>query len=319
MLKSMTQAVRSICRYMRMSPESFDCILREIAPDISKKSTCMRETISAEERLALTLRYLASGESQQSLSYSFRIGRSTASGIISEVCEAIWNRLNKNYVTVPSTKTEWEAISEDFMNIWDLPHCIGAIDGKHIRMVAPASSGSLYYNYKGFFSIILLAVCDAQYNFTYINVGEYGSNNDSGVLANSGLADLFEENKMGVPEPKTIEGCSLDTVPYFLVGDEIFPLKTWLLRPYGGKLTIEERIFNYRLSRARRVIENCFGILVAKWRLLNQPIQADVKHIECYLLACIALHNFLRQTNCAAYCPIGFADSVDSSGNIREG
>ena len=127
------------------------------------------------------MRYLASGESQQSLSYSFRIGRSTASGIISEVCEAIWNRLSKNYVTVPSTKTEWEAISEDFMNIWDLPLCIGAIDGKHIRMVAPASSGSLYYNYKGFFSIILLAVCDAQYNFTYINVGEYGSNNGSGV------------------------------------------------------------------------------------------------------------------------------------------
>ena len=73
---------------------------------------------------------------------------------------------------------------------------------------------------------------------------------------------------MNIPESEKIPGDELE-LPYFLVGDEIFPLQTWLMRPFSGKALINEtrKIFNYRLSRARRMIENTFGILVARWRI----------------------------------------------------
>ena len=94
---------------------------------------------------------------------------------------------------------------------------------------------------------------------------------------------------------KKIPGCSLPVVPYCLVGDEIFPLENWLMRPYPGKnITEVQTVFNYRLSRACRVIKNAFGILVARWRIFKKSIFAKVKNVETSVLAALCLHNYLR-------------------------
>ena len=133
-----------------------------------------------------------------------------------------------------------------------MPHCIGAIDGKRIATKAPFKSGTLFHNYKSFFSIVLMAICDANYCFTYVNVGNYGSNNDSGVLLNSQMGKDFKERKMNIPEPSNLDGFEGGKLPYSLVGDEIFPLQEWLIKPYSkSALTSEiKQIFNYRQSRA---------------------------------------------------------------------
>ena len=91
----------------------------------------------------------------------------------------------KTYLRAPKNDTEWNEISDKFEEQWNFSHVIGAIDGKHIRIECPKNPGTLYYNYKGFFSIVLMAVCDANYCFTLFDVGSYGSKNDSGILANS--------------------------------------------------------------------------------------------------------------------------------------
>ena len=83
------------------------------------------------------------------------------SSIIDEVCEELWDDL-VNFVQPPSAKNGWEKISDDFLEFWNIPHCIGTIDGKHVAMRKPAFSRSLWHNYKGFFSIVLLAICDAR-------------------------------------------------------------------------------------------------------------------------------------------------------------
>jgi hypothetical protein len=96
-------------------------------------------------------------------------------------------------------------------------------------------SGSLYYNYKGWFSIILLAVCDARYSFTLVDIGSYGSSNDSGVFSNSNMGHALEGGQRSIPSAEPIDGLPNNAVPYFLVGDEAFALKQWILRPYSGR------------------------------------------------------------------------------------
>ena len=143
-------------------------------------------------------------------------------------------------------------------------------------------------------------MCDADYCFTLFDFGSYTSNNDCGVLANSLLGKGLESNKIQLPPDEPLDCCAFSPLPYYLLGDDIFPLKIWLIKPYLGKtLTEEQKIYNYRLSRWRRVIENTFGILSARWRIFHRPIRATVEHMGRYVLAALALHNYLRLTSTA--------------------
>lgn len=76
------------------------------------------------------------------------------------------------YMPVP-TRQDWLEIAHGFQERWNFPNCIGAIDGKHVVLQAPPASGSLYYNYKGTHSIVLLALVDAHYKFRVIDVGAF--------------------------------------------------------------------------------------------------------------------------------------------------
>ena len=161
-----------------------------------------------------------------------------------------------------------------------------------------------------------MAICDARHCFTLFDVGQYGSNNDARLQANSSIGQKIEAGEMNIPPPRHLESCSFNPLPYYLVGGEIFPLKIWLMRPYPGQLSGEERIL-YRLSRARRVIENTSGILTARWKINHSPIIASLKNAGSYVLATIALHNYLRLTDNAGYTPAGFVDSKALSCEIR--
>ena len=85
------------------------------------------------------------------------------------------------------------------------------------------------------------------------------------------------------------------------------------MRPYPSQLREEKMIFNYKLSRAFLTIDNTFGILVARWRIFRGPIRASGENIR-YVMAAICLHNYLKQTDSARYCPAGFVDSFDGTG-----
>lgn len=150
-------------------------------------------------------------------------------------------------------------------------------------MKAPPDSGSLYYNYKGTNSIVLMAVVDHNYCFSYIDVGCNGRVSDGGVFRN---CSLYQELENGVlPEG------------YVLVGDNAFPLKEYLLKPYpGNRLTLQQIFFNYRLSRARRIVENGFGILAARFRVFEKPMPFSPEKIVKIVKTCCALHNWLRRT-----------------------
>ncbi|XP_018393514.1 PREDICTED: putative nuclease HARBI1 [Cyphomyrmex costatus] len=243
--------------YLRMSAVIFNELLNIVGPLIEKENV-VRKPIPARTRLEVTIRWLASGDSMTSLSYAYRIAQCTLSRIIPETCEAIWLALKEKFMIDP-TEDNWRTIAEDFATTCQFPNCIGAIDGKHVVIQAPPRSGSCYYNYKGNHSINLLAT-----------------------------------NALHIPPPTRLNNMDFE-FPNILLGDEAFSLSTHMMRPYprSQRLNISRKIFNYRLSRARRTVECAFGILVARWRIYRQPILACTSTAVKAVQATVILHNFI--------------------------
>ncbi|XP_063923528.1 uncharacterized protein LOC135137732 [Zophobas morio] len=234
--------------FLRMSVTDFDYLLNKVSPLITKQDTLMRRAITPTERLIVTLRYLATGDSYKSLMYLFRIPANTISTIIPEVCQAIYNVLKDEYLKIPDTEDEWKQVSRHFAEKWNFPNCLGAIDGKHINIKAPPNSGSLYFNYKQAHSIILMGLANANYKFLYINIGAPGRDSDGGVYMNCSLSQALENNTLNIPESTPLPGRK-QPIPYVVVADDAFALKPYMLKPFAFKSqSVPERIFNYPLS-----------------------------------------------------------------------
>ncbi|XP_077115800.1 uncharacterized protein LOC143770243 [Ranitomeya variabilis] len=131
--------------YVRMKAENFEILLGRVEDSIRRRDTQMRFSISPAERLMVTIRFLATGESFSSLHFQFRLGISTISGIIRDTCRALWDCLQAEYIPEPSQE-RWLEIAHNFEQICQFPNCVGAVDGKHVRIVKPSGSGSEFYN-----------------------------------------------------------------------------------------------------------------------------------------------------------------------------
>lgn len=307
-----------------MSPDRFDHLLALIRPRL-ERPLARREAVSPDEKLMITLCYLASGCQQKDLGFRFGRGFSTISNIVFETTTVIFEELMPIYLKFPETRDDWSKVSEGFWNKWQFPNCLGAIDGKHFKIRCPNKTGSLYFNYKNEFSSLVLAMCDSSYLFTYVEVGSYGREGDAGVFSRSNLYQNLEQNTLNIPESTQIPGTDI-SLPYSIIGDEAFPLKTFLMRPFPGRggnvsLNYKTQIYNYRLSRARRTIENAFGILVSRWRLFLRPVVADINHTEAYIKAAFVLHNYLmiEDAKTSQYAPSSFFDRELSDGIVQDG
>ncbi|KAI4459269.1 hypothetical protein MML48_6g00018173 [Holotrichia oblita] len=187
---------------------------------------------------------------------------------------------------VPNTVEEWETVASNFNTRWQFPNCLGALDGKHINFEAPRSAGSIYWNYKQRNSIVLLALVDSD----------------------SDLNQALLNNYLNIPPDGPLPNTTT-SLPYVIVADAAFPLQKLIMKPFPFRnLTGEQRIFNYRLSRARRVSENAFGILSNRFRILLTNIKLAPEKVESIVLSCCVLQNFLIERSATYLC----SESVDT-------
>ena len=255
-----------------MDTATFEHLLAKVAPLIQRQNTHLRDPISPSERLSLFLRHIAtgkkaenitngylevkvilflfvfSGETQVSLSMSFRLGQSTISGIVREMSAALVTVLKDDFLRFPSSEEEWKVVANDFGERWNFFNCLGAMDGKHVLIDPPVQSGSTYHNYKGTFSIVLLALLDAQLRFIYIDVGTNGRISDGGIWNKCSLKAKLETNSIKRPPPAPLPGTETP-FPFVILGDEGFALTQYVLIPYPGSLCAnrkDRRIFNCR-------------------------------------------------------------------------
>ena len=267
--------------------------------------------------VCLSFSFLANGSSATSERFNFRISAPSLSGIFREVCGAMWQAFHETYLKQPAKREDWAAISQGYEDEWDYPHALGAVDGKHVEIQCPPGERSNCFNYQKYHSIVLIAMCDARYQFTLVDIGAYGHENDAAIFSTTDLYRRFDEGRVDIPPPEDVNGHML---PFTLLGDDIFTLKPWLMKPYPGRyLSEEKRVFNYCLSRARRTIENAFGIMRTRWRVFRGPIHAKLDLANGIVQACVCLHNYLLLTDTARYIPSGFVDSYSSSGDLVRG
>ena len=252
------------------------------------------------------------GDTITTIAYNFQTGVPTARQIILDTCMVIWDVLALIYMSVPS-EDKWKSIVDEFYKRLNFSNCIGVLDGKHVMIQCPFNSGSLFYNYKSHFSIVLLAVASADYRFVMVDVGSCGSSNDSGVLNHTTFFKIIRNKNLDVSPSQQLPNDTEEThIPHVLLGYEAFPLRCNLMRPSArNALTNERHIFNYRLSRARRVVENAFGILANCWKIYHHHIYLNPNNVTTVVKATVVLHNILMLPNDKVH-----TDIIDNRGKI---
>ena len=283
---------------MRMTRETFEFVCSELRPHIERQDTRLRQPISVEARVAVTVWKLATNVEYRTIAALFGIGRSTVGEIVLDTCDAMALFLLPKYVCVPQNSSMREVV-DGFQNRWGFPQTAGAIDGSHIPIKRPLESAADYYNRKSFYSILMQAFVDFRGIFLDVNIGWPGKVHDARVFANSSLYMKAIAGNLLPHWPKVIGGVE---VPLVILGDPAYPLKTWLMKPYLDHpgITAKEKLFNYRQSRARMVVENAFGRLKGRWRCLLKQLDMKVDNATNVVASCVVLHNIceLYGDNC---------------------
>ena len=136
-----------------------------ISPHLRKSNYSFSKPLEVGLKLEVTLRHLSTGETYTSLQYQWRVGRTTICKFVPQVCKAILQEFQHEYLTCPTDSEDWKKIEQRFRNRWNVPHAVSALDGKHIAIKKPKKSGSEYFKYTGYFSLVLLALVDVEYKF----------------------------------------------------------------------------------------------------------------------------------------------------------
>lgn len=237
---------------------------------------------------------MATGETFRSLAFGFRISPSYISVIVRETVEAICKHLIPIFLP-PQNEINLKEKALEFYNKWNFPNCVAGVDGKHIRIICPKMSGSLFFNYKDYFSIVLLAMVDANCKFLFVDIGAYGKEGDSSIFSSSKVGREIYSGRLFPPDE--VLPNSNKKLPYVVIGDEAFRLHKHLMKPYSKLSSRADRrktIYNYRLCRARRVTENAFGLLCQIFRIYYTPIAVHPDWCDKLVMATCCLHNLLR-------------------------
>ena len=288
----------------------FEELVERLTPFLKKEDTRMRKSIPVGVKLACTLRHLATGDSYASLSLNFKVSKSAVCIFVPQVCQAIIDCYQPEVMKCPTTPEEWKEVAEEISHKWNYHNCLGALAMKHIAMKKPDPGGSVDSNYPKVDSMNLIGLVDAKYKFLYVDAG------DAGTWNISPLHVAIEEYRAGIPDATPLPNGDIP-MPYHIVGDDAFAMKPWLMNSYSYKSQVDhERIYNYRLSRVQRVVENAFGILQMKFRVFAGHMLQHPENVKSIAIASCVLHNLLLDRD---PLPKHLVDHEDAEHNLVQG
>ena len=267
-----------------MSRNTFYLILTKIQDDLVKEFIT-EDPIPPDCRLAITLYKLARGDYMYTIAEMCGLAMSTVCVIVIETCKILVNNLWDDVVKrhFPRTEKDFERSMEEFGEEWQFPYAFAAVDGSHLPIKCPkggAQAMKQYFNFKGFYSIVLMALVDAKYRFIWASVGAPGNTHDSTMMQSTELWSQIVEGKI---IPNLVQEVNNIEVPPLILGDGAFPLRTWIMKPHGDAvLPDNKRYFNFRHSRARLVTEGAFGRLKSRFRVLFRKCESKKETVKLY-------------------------------------
>ena len=221
------------------------------------------------------------------------LGTSTVSTIVNEVNEAIvscmWEECVSSLMT--SSSEDFQSKILDVEEQWQFPFTWAAIDGCHIPMKCPPGGNEAskqFHNFKNFYSVVSMSLVDAKYRIIWGSCGFPGNSHDSIILQSTTLWADLKNDKLLPPLMHTEQGI---LIPPLIIGDSVFPLEEWLMKPNtNAVLTEKQHNFDYRLSRARMVVECAYCQLKGRWRLIMRNSEGGLFQTKMATLACMVLH-----------------------------
>lgn len=217
----------------------------------------------------------------------------------------------------PTCSEEWLQKSQEF----SFPHCLGALDGKHISIWAPSHTGPEDMNYQGSFSMILLTLVDSNHNFMYADIVQ-SQNMDNKVFNESDLWLNINTDNLNLPPYIPLLG-DTNNMPYIFVTDGSFPLERHIMSPFPGyhDSSSPESIYNQLIAQSHSAVDNTFGVLSAVFKVLTKPIILEPAKSAIVIRSCLLLHNFLMKSDSSKdiYCPPGLLDTYIDGGIVTQG
>lgn len=281
----------------RMRYELFEVLVdkleHSLPPPCDRVYPNLHTPLTAREKLAVTLYWIAKGPHYAEVADQFCLGITTVFKLIRQVVDALIAAMVEDHIRFPSGEAVRSVIA-GFHELCGLPQTVGAVDGCLIPIKCPPGAWNFRYHcYKGFDAILLLAVVDSAGMFTYVKSGFPGCIGDAAAWNDCALKDHVERGGYYPADcVKTIDGVRVGP---FIVGDSAFPFSHCLMKCYNGdhRPGTPHYAFNYKLIRTRRVVENAFGRLKARFRVLKAGRMSDVALAGKVITLCCALHNFI--------------------------
>ncbi|XP_068757390.1 uncharacterized protein [Montipora capricornis] len=222
------------------------------------------------------------------------VGVSTVCKIVREVSESIIINLRKDSVMAhfPSDEARFKEKMLDTEQLWQFPCALASIDGYHLPLKCPAGGLEAckeYYNFKNFYSIILIEMEDAKYRFIWASCKYQRNFHDSTIFKSTKVREDMTDGEIIPQIGKDIGGVTFSPL---ILGDLAFPFKPWFMKPFtNAVLTPIQSNFNYRLSRSHIIVECAYGQLTGRWRVLLCKCESTPVELRSACLACIVLHN----------------------------
>ncbi|KAM7351486.1 uncharacterized protein ACRADG_004300 [Cochliomyia hominivorax] len=285
---------REFRKFTRITVSTYQYLIRILKKKLCKYS--LRKPIPPECRLLLTLIYLAHDSAKTLLSMAFRMGKSTVREIILDTCQAICEELGPMYLKTP-TADDYFSTAEEFEKEFNLPNCVGCIDVIELQ-----------HDKKCFSPIIVMSSCNAKYQFTHADVAL-----PKEIKEKNNFINRLIEKQLSLPAAMVMPDSGLMLSPYFITPSN-FPLVENVMRPFPGKiLTPEKHNLNEHLKKGSRLIENTLGVLIWKWKVLQNKftVRMDIG-VEHIVKATMILHNFAMHHD-PAYFHKNFVDHYDET------
>nr|GEX27633.1 hypothetical protein [Tanacetum cinerariifolium] len=317
----------------KMSTKTFGYICSLVKEEMMVKCANFTDidgnSFSPYDMVAIALRRLGSGESQQNIGNSLNVKKMTVARLTRRFVDAL-NVQGLHHLSWPSTEAEMEDLKCQFEKIWGIPNCCGAIDTTHILMSVVSTDPSLkmWFDREKKQTMTLQAIVGPDLRFLNITAGSPGCLTDERILKSSAFFELCNKGERLNGKQRVLsEGNKIEE---YIVGNSGFPLLKWLLTPYQGRrLRASEAKFNEMLLRTHKVANEAFVKLKENWKIIKGVLWRPNKdRLPMIILACCILHNILIDkedevqdrlvfSNChdLAYRPL-FCDSDDQNGSL---